>query len=78
MELENINLTFIEMIENWPSKIILRNQIQLDQFTGGLLCAKTLANHDSKGTGPKVRLKVGRKVAYTVQSLIEWMSERLE
>lgn len=46
--------------------------------TGGLVNARTLANHDSLGIGPKVRLKIGRKVGYTRESLVEYLQSRLE
>lgn len=64
------------MKQNWPSPVVVRQQRHLDRFAGGLLNAGTLANHDSAGTGPKGRIRCGRKVAYPVDSLIEWMRER--
>ncbi len=67
---------FEAMKQNWPSPIVVRDQRHLDRFAGGLLNARTLANHDSLGTGPKGRVRVGRKVGYPVDSLIEWMRER--
>lgn len=37
---------------------------------GGLLGKKTLANADSAGNGPAVRLKVGKKVMYEKSSFM--------
>ena len=69
---------FKVLVDNWPSPLIARNQKQLDKFSGGLLNARTLANADSLGIGPKGRVKVGRKVAYPTNSLAEWLASRME
>lgn len=60
----------------WPSSIVARNRIS--DFSGGLISPGTLANEDSRGTGPKGRFVVGRKVAYPVQSVIEWLQARVQ
>lgn len=64
------------LIHKWPSPLVARDQRILDQFAGGLLNARTLANADSAGTGPRGKLRIGRKVAYPVDSLVEWMKAR--
>ena len=63
--------------QKWVSPLVARDQRQLDKFSGGLLNARTLANADCLGTGPKRRVKVGRKVAYPVDALIEWMQAKM-
>ena len=60
--------------ERWPAAYVSREKIR--EFSGGLLHPRTLANLDCKGLGPKGRIRVGRKVAYPVDSLIEWMASR--
>lgn len=62
---------FQELADAWKAPIVSRGEVGL--FSGGLLNARTLANHDSLGTGPKGRLRIGRKVAYPVAELIAWM-----
>lgn len=37
------------------------------------ISSKTLANADSKGTGPEGRIFVGRRVCYPVPSFIQWL-----
>jgi hypothetical protein len=64
------------LADNWPSQLVARTQQQLDKFSGGLLNARTLANADCLGTGPKNRVRIGRKVAYPVQSLVDWMKAK--
>ncbi len=62
---------FGDLAARWPSPIIARAEVE--RFTGGGISAKTLANADSKGTGPEGRFFVGRRVCYTVIALIEWL-----
>ena len=69
---------FTELAKSWPSPLVARDQKQLDKFSGGILNARSLSNEDSLGTGPKGRIKVGRKVAYPVESLIQWMMDKTE
>ena len=62
--------------ESWNSPYVAREQVAL--FSGGALNPRTLANHDSQKTGPKDRIRIGRKIVYSLDSLIEWMEERAE
>jgi predicted DNA-binding transcriptional regulator AlpA len=61
---------------SWPSPLVSRDNVE--KFTGGIITQKTIANHDSKGTGPQGRVKIGRKVAYPVNAFIEWLESRAE
>lgn len=65
---------FQALKRNWPSAVVARARIS--QFTGGLVSPGTLANEDSRGTGPRGRFVVGRKVAYPVDAIIEWLQAR--
>lgn len=70
---ENI---FDELKRSWGSPIVARDQIS--RFSGGLLHPRTMSNLDSRGLGPKGRFRVGKKIAYPVDSVIEWLKERSE
>ena len=65
---------FSKLFEKWPSPLVARPEVS--RFSGGILNSKTMANHDSNGTGPAGRVKIGRKVAYPVDSLIAWLESR--
>ena len=65
---------FQKMADKWPSEIVSRDAV--DRFSGDLLNPRTMANQDSLGKGPEGRFKIGRKVAYPVQSLVEWLEKR--
>jgi len=67
---------FRKMGEDWPCPYVLRQQKILDKCSGGLLKARTLANLDCQGKGPAVRIKIGRKVAYPVSSLVEFLEKK--
>lgn len=57
----------------WPSTIVARRKV--NEFSGGILSEKYLANLDSLGQGPP-RVKIGRQVAYPVEGLISWLESR--
>jgi hypothetical protein len=60
--------------KSWPSPFVARQEIK--NFCGGMISGKYVANLDSRGLGPPGRIKVGRKVAYPVDALIQWLEER--
>ncbi len=65
-----------ELVQKWPSTIVARDEV--GRFSGGLLNPRTLANLDSLGTGPAVRITLGsRKVAYPVVDLCNFLTEKL-
>ena len=65
---------FQSLAERWPSTFVSRDRI--GEFSGGILNSRTLANLDCKGVGPAGRVRVGRKIAYPVASVISWMESR--
>ena len=65
---------FSSLAKKWPSSYVARQEVE--KFTGGMISIKYLANLDCQGLGPKGRVKVGRKIAYSVQSIVEWLENR--
>lgn len=53
-------------------------RLTAEKLMGGLVDAGTLANLDSAGDGPPVKIRLGRKVAYERSSFIGWFVARLE
>lgn len=72
--MNNEKSIWAEMAERWPSSVVARTEIE--RFTGGAINEKYVANLDSAGKGPKGRIRIGRKIAYPVASLVEWMENR--
>jgi hypothetical protein len=62
------------LADRWPSAYVSRQEVR--KFSGGIISEKSLANLDSLGLGPAGRLRIGRKIAYSVPSLIEWLESR--
>lgn len=65
---------FSQIIQNNPSGWILRSD--LTEKTGGLLHSRTAANLDSLGQGIPSRITMGRKVAYPVQAVVEFLERK--
>ena len=70
--MEKIDLGIL--IDKWPSAMVARDQVE--NFSGGAISAKYLANLDCKGEGPPGRFRIGRKVVYFADSLASWLEGR--
>ena len=66
-------LDFNDLADKLPP-IIARSQVE--KLLGGVISAKRLANLDSRGEGPKQRMRIGRKIAYRTEDLLEWLAAR--
>jgi hypothetical protein len=66
------NVDLSDLTEKLPP-VIARSAVET--FLGGVISQKHLANLDSLGQGPP-RFRVGRKVVYRTDDLLEWLSER--
>lgn len=62
------------LANKWPSSIVARTEIR--KFTGGLVSEKALANRDSLKTGPLGRIRIGKKICYPVDSIIQWLESQ--
>ncbi len=58
-----------KMPETFPRK-------NVEALTGGLISAKVMANLDSAGKGPKVKVQIGKHVNYCREDFIEWLKSR--
>jgi hypothetical protein len=74
--MENQKNLFQNMAERWPSSMVARTEIE--NFTGGIISEKYIANLDSAGKGPAGRVRCGRKIAYPVNELVSWLESRSE
>ena len=71
-----VEKVFREMADKWPSTVVARSQVK--SFSGGVLDPRYLANLDSTGEGPSIRLRIGRQIVYPVNELVSWMIARAE
>ena len=65
-------IDFSELKTKLPP-VISRDHVE--KLLGGIISSKRLANLDSLGEGPK-RMRVGRKVAYFTEDLLQWLAQR--
>jgi hypothetical protein len=70
------NPLFKSLIDRWPSSYVARQEIS--KFTGGIISERYIANLDCQGKGPQGRIRVGRKIAYTVESVIRFLESRAQ
>ena len=66
---------FSQIVKTNPSGYILRTK--LSEKTGGLLHGRTMANLDSLGEGIPGKISIGRKVAYPVESVVEYLKSKV-
>lgn len=65
-----------QLSQKWPSPVVARSEIF--KFSGGLITPGTAANLDSEGTGIPGAFRISRKIAYPVDSVIDFLISRLE
>ncbi len=70
------NVDFKSMADKWPSTFVAREEI--GKFTGGILTPRYCANLDSLKIGIEGRVRVGRKIAYSVSAVIRFLENRTE
>ncbi len=46
----------------------------VERHLGGMVSGKTLSNADARGEGPEVAYAVGRKIVYSREALLLWLS----
>lgn len=68
-------LTILEVIEKQLPPVFDRHTAS--KILGGILTPKTLSNADTSGTGPSVKVKIGKKIAYERDSFIEWLKNKV-
>jgi hypothetical protein len=72
--MRDLNEHFSLMKKAWPSTLVARSEVA--RFSGGIISSPYIANLDSKGLGPAERIRIGRKIAYPINALVDWLKER--
>ena len=73
---DQVSATLEDLRSKWPSTLVPRERIY--EFSGGLINPRTMANLDSRGDGPEGRMRIGRKVVYPLDSVLDWIKDRIE
>lgn len=69
------NMSFIQKNKYEDQLFMTRESIEM--FTGGAIKARSIANLDSLGLGPPNKMRLGRKVVYQRDAVMEWLQDRL-
>ncbi len=67
---------FDNLADKWPSAWVERNLLW--EFSGGLIHPHSMRNYDSRGCGIANKTKIGRKVAYPVVDVINFLNNRVK
>ena len=73
--MNNTELFFQQLEADLPAVVARKN---IRQLTGGLVAPHTLANADSQGIGPMIKIRIGKHVGYTRESFIDWLRTRIK
>ena len=68
---KTIDELFDKMAAEWPSEFIARKKVE--DYTGGMVTGKTVANFETRGEGPSEKIKFGRLSGYPKASFTEWL-----
>lgn len=60
--------------ENWPSPFVSRDRIE--EFTNGLFKQSSMNTLDARGDGISPRYRIGNKVFYEVEEVINWLKTK--
>jgi hypothetical protein len=73
-----------ELIENIRKKLEQQNpcglvsRMDISRNTGGILHPRTLANLDSLGIGISDPVRIGRKIFYRIDAIVEFIYSKME
>ena len=74
MNNHSIKVDYSALREAYPGPYVPRNWEKWKDYIP--YSPRTLANMDSRGTGPNQRILVGNVICYEKSSLIEWLEGR--
>jgi len=67
---------FDQIRDQWPSPVVASAKVEI--MTGGIVSGKTFANMRCKGEPVPESTLVGRRRVYIVESVIEWLRNRVQ
>lgn len=68
--------TFFTAIEQQLPMVF--DRATASKCTEGILSPKILSNADAAGTGPTVKMKVGKKIVYERTAFINWLKTKIK
>ena len=68
-------IIFFEQLEKNLPPVFSREEAARQM--GGLIRAKTLSNLDATGEGPRVKIRIRKKVCYERRSFLQWLKQHV-
>jgi hypothetical protein len=66
--------TLDKLKEKWPSPFVSRDRIS--EFTDGIVKQSSMNTMDARGDGIAPRYRIGNRVFYEVDSVVDWLKTR--
>ena len=64
-----------QLAKVWQAPFVTRSKIE--EFSGGMVTAASMAVFDSQGNGIEERFIVNRKTAYHTKDVVRWLESRI-
>lgn len=73
-----LNIEATEFLESLEQRLpAVFDRATASKCLGCTLSPKTLSNADAQGNGPKIKMKLGKKIVYERTAFLEWLRSRL-
>ena len=72
----NEKISIRDLLEPILPPVVFRNNPNFKPWTG--YSSRTVANEDSRGTGPDQRIVVGKVTGYPKESLLAWLESKVK
>ena len=69
-------MDFKKLAEDWKSPFVARSE--MENFTKGLYKPRSMNTFDGNGSGIKRKLKIGTKIVYLKEDVIEWLKRKIK
>jgi hypothetical protein len=67
---------FDRLKEKWPSPFVSRDHIA--EFTEGMFKQSSMSTLDARGTGIQKRYRIGNRVFYETDTVIDWLKTKVK
>lgn len=72
---ENIRMFITSLGESLPP---IFDRETASKSLAGMLTSKSLSNADMQGKGPKLKMKLGKKIVYERGAFLDWLQEKFQ
>lgn len=69
-------MDFKKLMEDWKSPFVARSE--MENFTKGLYKPRSMNTFDGQGRGISRKLRLGSKIIYLKEDVIEWLKKKIK